>query len=109
MLIGTVCFSRSGLCDFEIPSTVGAIVAASVLGGFVLSHDCEVYYCSYGVSSSVCIPDSVRELCDRCFYWCEAKSIPSLGMRIQNIGIELKKPHRLIERIRIWLMNIHPN
>ena len=80
------CFARSGLLDFEIPSTVVAIGGGALgecqlsggvicrdgcrfraLDGLVLSHDCDLCYCSYGVLSSVCIPDSVRELCDHCF------------------------------------------
>ena len=84
--IGTQCFAQSGLLDFEILSTVetiggGALVECPLSGGvmcrdgcrfravdgLVLSHDCELCYSSYGFLSSVCIPDSVRELCDQCF------------------------------------------
>ena len=49
------------------------------LDGLVLSHDCELCYCSYGVLSSVCIPDSVRELCDCCFKGCKSLRRVYLG------------------------------
>ena len=79
-------FSSLELLDFEIPNTVGAIGGEAfgecrlsgglicrdgcrfrALDGLVLSHDCELCYSSYGVLSSVFIPDSVCELCDGCF------------------------------------------
>ena len=40
------------------------------IGGLVLSSDCTRCFCSYGVLSSVYIPDSVSELCEGCFNWC---------------------------------------
>ena len=40
--------------------------------GLVLSHDCELCFCSYGVLSSICIPDHVHELCDDCFKECNS-------------------------------------
>ena len=48
----------------------GFICRFRALDGLLLSHDCELCYSSYGVLSSVCIPDIVRELCDGCLCWC---------------------------------------
>ena len=89
--IGTLCFSGSGLIGFGMPSTVraiggGAFSECSLSGGFiyrdgcrfraldglVLSHDCELCCGRYGVLSSVCIPDGVRELCEGCFQECRS-------------------------------------
>ena len=86
--IGTRCFVGCGLIEFKIPDTVeaigcGAFGLCPLSGGFVcgdgcrfcafdglvLSLDCERCFCSYGILLSVCIPDSVRELCDGCFQW----------------------------------------
>ena len=81
--LGILCFGGSGLLSFEIPSAVevigggafsecrlpGGVICRDgcrfrALDGLVLSHDCELCYSSYGVLSSVCIPNGVRELCD---------------------------------------------
>ena len=88
--IGRRCFAQSGLFEFEIPSSVreiggGAFSECELRGGaicrdgcrfravrrFILSDDCLKCCCSYGILTSVCIPDSVRDLCDECFkeYW----------------------------------------
>ena len=105
--IGMLCFAGSGLLDFEIPSTTGAIGGGAfsecrlpggficrdgcrfrALDGLVLSHDCELCYSSYGVLSSVFIPDSVRELCDSCFYECESLRCVNFGCSssLERIG-----------------------
>ena len=107
--IGTLCFAGSGLFDFEIPNTVGAIGGGAfgecrlsggflcrdgcrfrVLDGLVLSHDCELCYCSYGVLSSVFIPDSVRELCDGCFRSCLSlrRVLFGCSSSLERIGVE---------------------
>ena len=91
----------------EVSSTVGAISGGAfgqcrfsggficrdgcrfrVLDGLVLSHDCEVCYCSYGVLSSVCIPDGVRELCNGCFEGCESLRRVTFGSSssLERIG-----------------------
>ena len=59
------------------------------LDGLVLSHDCEICYCSYGVLSSVCIPDSVRELCDSCFESCKSLRRVNFGSSssLERIGV----------------------
>ena len=59
------------------------------LDGLVHSYDCELCYCSYGALLSVCIPDSVRELCDRCFYKCESLRRVMFGpcSSLERIGV----------------------
>ena len=93
---------------FEIPSSVGAIGGGAfsecclsggficrdgcrfrALDGLVLSHDCELCYGRYGVLSSVCIPDSVRELCDSCFQECGSLRCVTFGSSssLERIGV----------------------
>ena len=105
--IGMLCFAGSGLLDFEIPSTTGAIGGGAfsecrlpggficgdgcgfrALGGLILSHDCELCYSSYGVLSSVFIPDGVCELCDDCFARCESLRRVTFGSSssLERIG-----------------------
>ena len=91
--VGSLCFCKCGLVKFEIPVSVraiggGAFSECALLGGIVcrddcrfraidgllLSGDCSRCFCSYGVLSLVCIPDSVRELCDGCFKGCSSLS-----------------------------------
>ena len=88
--IGRRCFAQSELVEFAIPNSVreigggafnecalssGAICRDGcrfrAFAGFILSNDCVTCYSSYGILTSVCIPDSVRDLCDECFkeYW----------------------------------------
>ena len=61
---GIVCHDR---CSFR------------AIDGLVLSDDSTKCFSIYGVLSSVCIPDSVRELCDRCFMWCKSLSRVTFG------------------------------
>ena len=87
--IGKHCFVGCALIEFEIPCKVeslgcGAFFECPLSGGIicrgcsrfcafgslVLSRDCERCFSGYGILSSVCIPDGVRELCDGCFKWC---------------------------------------
>ena len=89
--IGMECFAECPLIEFEVPGAVGVIAGGAfgecelsgglvcrngyrfhAFDGLIVSHDCERCFCSYGVLSSICIPDSVRELCDRCFQGCKS-------------------------------------
>ena len=47
--------------------------------GLVLSDDLSICFSSYGVLSSVCVPDSVRELCDGCFKWWKSRRRVTFG------------------------------
>ena len=106
-LIGIQCFEGCNLIEFEIPGTVGSIGGRvfcncplprgvicrdgcrfCVFDGFILSRDCYRCFCSYGILSSVCIPDSVRELCDRCFGGCKNLRYVSFGSSssVERIG-----------------------
>ena len=106
--ISARCFAGSGLVDFAIPSTVGTIGGGAfgecrlpeglicrdgchfrALDGLVLSHDCELCFCSYGVLSSVRIPDAVRGLCNRCFYGCKSLRRVNFGSSssLELIGV----------------------
>ena len=42
------------------------------IDGLVVSDDLRICFSSYGLLSSVSVPDSVRELCEGCFKWCES-------------------------------------
>ena len=87
--ITPLCFYQSGLVEFEIPVCLrgigkGEFGGCALRGGImcpdscsfhaianlVSSGDCKRCCCSYGNLSSVCIPDSFRELCDGCFKRC---------------------------------------
>ena len=87
--IGAHCFYGCGLVLFEIPASVRAIGGGAfgecaltggiacrdgcsfrAIEGLVLSDDFRICFSSYGVLSSVCVPDGVRELCDGCFKGC---------------------------------------
>ena len=106
--IGMGCFAGCGLLEFEIPETVGSIGGGAfrecplpggvicrdgcrfrAFDGLVLSHDCERCFCSYGVLSSVCIPDCVHELCDRCFRQCASLRCVtfSSSSSVERIGV----------------------
>ena len=106
--IGRWCFSGCGLVEFKMPVSVRVIGDGAFSGcplpggvicrdgcrfrtfnGLVLSHDCELCYCSYGVLFSVCIPDSVRELCDHCFEWCTSLCRVTFGSSssLERLGI----------------------
>ena len=54
------------------------------IDGLVLSDDCT----TYGVLSSVCVPDSVRELCDGCFKGCSSlrRVTLSTSSSLERIG-----------------------
>ena len=49
-----------------------------------------ICFSSYGVLSSVCVPDSVRELCDGCFKGCKSLSRVTFGpsSSLERIGVE---------------------
>ena len=106
--IGTDCFYRCGLVRFEIPASVRAIGGGAfgecaltggivcrdgcsfrALEGLVLSDDLSICFSSYGVLSSVCVPDSVRELCDRCFKGCSRLRRVTFGpsSSLERIGV----------------------
>ena len=110
--IGTRCFAECGLIQFRIPDTVGSIDSGAfgecrlpggiicgddccfcAFAGLVLSHDCERCICSYGVSSFVSIPDSVRELCQGCFIWCKSlrRVIFGSSSSLERIGVSCFK------------------
>ena len=56
--------------------------------GLVLSDDWTRCFSSYGVLSSVCVPDSVRELCDGCFQGCQSLRRVTFGSSssLERIG-----------------------
>ena len=60
-----------------------------VIDGLVLSSDCTSCFCSYGVLSSVFVPDSVRDLCDGCFKWCRSLRRVTFGpcSSLERIGV----------------------
>ena len=87
--VGGLCFCGCSLVEFKMPASVRAIGGGAfsecastggivcrdgccfrAIDGLVLSDDCTRCFCSYGILSSVCIPDYVRELCDGCFAGC---------------------------------------
>ena len=89
--VGALCFFRCALVEFEIHVPVREIGGGAfgecalpegivcrdgccfrAIDGLVLSDDCTRCFSSYGVLSSVCVPDSVRELCDGCFQGCSS-------------------------------------
>ena len=88
--IGSQCFAQSGLSKFRIPTSVRSIGGAAfvcsidspdemcrdndhfrVCNGLLLSKDVCVCYGCVGRPSGCAIPDSVKELCDRCFFECD--------------------------------------
>ena len=104
---GALCFSRCGLVEFEIPAPVRAIGGGAfgecaltggivcrdgcsfrTLDGLVLSDDLRICFSSYGRLSSVCVPDSVCELCDGCFSTCESLRRVTFGpsSSLERIG-----------------------
>ena len=106
--IGAHCFYRCGLVRFEIPAPVRAIGGGAfgecvltggivcrdgcsfrALEGLVLSDDFRICFSSYGVLSSVCVPDSVRELCDCCFNGCWSLRRVTFGRSssLERIGV----------------------
>ena len=60
------------------------------LEGLVLSDDLRICFSSYGVLSSVCVPDGVRELCDGCFKGCWSLRRVTFGpsSSLERIGVE---------------------
>ena len=107
--MGALCFSGCDLVGFEIPVSVRAIGGGAfgecalaggivfrdgccfrAIDGLVLSYDCTICHCSYGVLSSVCVPDSVRELCDGCFKGCRSLQPVTLGpsSSLEWIGVD---------------------
>ena len=87
--IGARCFYGCALVECEIPASLRAIGGGAfgecalrggivcrdgcsfrALEGLVLSDNLSICFSSYGVLSSVCVPDGVRELCDGCFNGC---------------------------------------
>ena len=89
--IGALCLYGGGLIEFEIPASLRAIGGGAfgewaleggivcrdgcsfrAIEGLVLSDDLSICFSSYGVLSSVCVPDGVRELCDGCFSGCSS-------------------------------------
>lgn len=87
--IGRGCFANCSLIQFSIPSTVvsiggGAFSGSPLTDGFNCEENCHFFvsgslllgksgrvcYGMLGTMSEVQIPDSVEELCERCFMWC---------------------------------------
>ena len=108
--IGAFCFYKCGLEKFEIPASVRKIGGGAfaecpltegviccegcgvrAFDGLVLSVDCKQCYCSYGILTSVCIPDSVCELCDSCFQGCESLESVTFGSSscLERIGADV--------------------
>ena len=58
--------------------------------GLVLSDDLSICFSSYGVLSSVCVPDGVRDLCDGCFKGCKSLLRVRFGpsSSLARIGVE---------------------
>ena len=56
--------------------------------GLVLSDDLRICFSGYGVLSSVCVPDGVRELCEGCFKECKSLHRVTFGpsSSLQRIG-----------------------
>ena len=79
----------------ECPLTGGIVCGAGccfrAIDGLVLSDDCTICFSSYGVLSSVCVPDSVRELCDGCFKGCESLYRVTFGpaSSLERVGAEV--------------------
>ena len=105
--IGCECFKRCRLISFEIPSSVtsvgsGAFNECHIKNGLICSAQCHfcvknnllldksgtICYSGVGFFRVVNVPDSVRELCDRCFYGCEHLERVNFGIRssIERIG-----------------------
>ena len=106
--VGEMCFCRCELVEFEIPVSVRGIGEGAfgecalpcgivcrdgccfrAIDGLVLSDDCTRCLFSYGVLSSVCIPDSVRELCKNCFKNCNGLRRVTFGpsSSLERIGV----------------------
>ena len=64
--------------------------------GLVLSDDLSICFSSYGVLSSVCVPDIVRELCDDCFKGCSSCFKGCSSLRRVTFG-----PSSSLERIGV--------
>ena len=105
--IGCECFKRCRLISFEMPSSVtsvgsGAFNECHIKNGLICSAQCHfcvknnllldksgtICYSGVGFFRVVNVPDSVRELCDRCFYGCEHLERVNFGIRssIERIG-----------------------
>ena len=59
------------------------------IDGLVLSDDFTICFSSYGVLSSVCVPNSVRELCEGCFKGCSSLRRVTFGRSssLERIGV----------------------
>ena len=105
--IGTICFALSGLDTFRMPVSVisvggGAFNGCPLEGGFHCSDECSfrvignllvdkserVCISCLGPAQDIVIPDSVRELCDKCFYECESLTQIRFGLSscLERIG-----------------------
>ena len=106
--IGVGCFCGTGLRSFSLPASVvsvgGSLFAQcplktlvirdvnspfTVVDSLLLSRDCRICYSCIGKLRDVVVPDSVEELCDRCFSWCKSLSRCSFGQSssLKRIGI----------------------
>ena len=106
--IGARCFYGCALVECEIPASVQAIGGGAfgeyaltggivcrdgcrfrAIEGLVLSDDLSICFSSYGVLSSVCVPDIVRELCDDCFKGCSSLRRVTFGpsSSLERIGV----------------------
>ena len=106
--IGTMCFAHSGLESFQMPASVisvggGAFNGCPLEGGFHCSDECcfrvignllvdkseRVCISCLGLAREVVIPDSVRELCDKCFCECESLNQIRFGLSssLERIGV----------------------
>ena len=107
--IGRQCFAHSAVSQFRMPPSVrsvggGAFGECRMSDGFICSPECRFITvnslvidknlmaccCSFGVLSSITIPDNVREICDRCFYGCKSLYRVTFGHAscLERIGVE---------------------
>ena len=108
--VGVLCFCGCGLVEFEIPASVREIGGGAfgeceqlelrsincrrgcrflAFKGLILSRDCKTCCCSYVVRPSICIPASVRELCENCFKRCKSLgSVTFSSSSLERLGVD---------------------
>ena len=105
--LGDECFSGAGLTHMSLPVTVTSVGggsfnecplrdfvvddtgAFSVAGCLLLSRDGRVCYSCIGIVREVCIPESVEEIYDKCFYKCiSLYHVTFIGSSLKRIGVK---------------------